>query len=132
MKTAILLIASAMLVPNFAMAAPQATLQVVEEEAFQQLTNSSLTSTLSIKAILPDGSHALLFCSDGCAEVQSLPPEKRLPTDQTCTGDDDSRMGYIHDCKYTNVGTFQFKRSGDKITISHRNGKTTFKVTSSW
>jgi len=124
----------AMLAPLLALAmmAPSQTLQVVEEESFQQLTDTGLTSTLTIKAILPDGSHALLFCGDGCAEVQSLPPEKRLPTSQTCTSDNDPRMGYVHNCKYTDVGIFEFKRSGDKITIWHRAGKTTFKVTSSW
>jgi hypothetical protein len=114
------------------MMSPVQTLQVVEEETFQQLANTGLTSTLTIKAILPDGSHALLFCSDGCAEVQSLPPEKRLPTAQNCTSENDPRMGYVHDCKFKDVGTFAFKRGGDKITIWHRNGKTTFKVTSSW
>jgi hypothetical protein len=41
-------------------------------------------------------------------------------------------MGYVHQCKYTDVGTFDFKRSGDKITIFHRSGKTTLSVTSSW
>jgi hypothetical protein len=123
-----------MLVPAllFAMFAPRQSLQVVEEETFQQLTNSSLTITLTIKAILPDGSHALLFCSGGCEEVQSLPPEKRLPSEQTCTSNTHPTMGYVHQCKYTDVGTFDFKRSGDKITIIHRSGKTTLSVTSSW
>lgn len=125
-----------MLVPVLAlamMAAPPQMLQVVEEETFQQLNTIGATSTVTIKAILPDGSHALLFCDDACAEVQLLPPEKRPPTDKTCTtSDSNAKLGYVRDCKFTDVGSFQFKRSGDRITIFHRSGKTTFRVTSSW
>jgi hypothetical protein len=115
------------------MAAPPQTLQVVEEETFQQLSTIGATSTVTIRAILPDGSHALLFCDDACAEVQLLPPERLPPTDRSCTtSDSNSKLGYVRQCKFSDVGAFQFKRSGDKISISHRSGKTTFRVTSSW
>jgi hypothetical protein len=116
----------------FALLIPSQTLQVVEEESLQQMTNQGLTATLTVKAILPDGSHAVLFCSDGCADIQALPPEQRKPEAETCTSTNDPRLGYVHFCKFKDVGSFSFKRSGDRITVKHRSGKTTFKVTSSW
>jgi hypothetical protein len=123
-----------MLIPLLALAmfAPRQSLEIVEEDTFRQVNKTYLAYTVTIKAILPDGSHALLECIENCDEVQSLPPEKRLPTDQTCKDSTGTPMGYVHTCKYTDVGTFEFKRNGDSITISHRSGKTTFRVASSW
>jgi hypothetical protein len=116
---------------------PANELQVVNEEIFTQLNDHPyyFISSITIKAILPDGSHAVLDCDvkeKSCTEVQSLPPEKLPPKEQSCKENTSKEFGYVHTCTYTNVGTFEFKRSGDKITIIHRNGKTTLRVTSSW
>jgi hypothetical protein len=116
----------------FAMGRAPQSLQVVGEETFRQLNGNYLAYTVTLKAILPDGSHALLSCVTDCEEVQSLPPEKRPPADQACEDSTGTSMGYVHTCKYANVGTFEFKRSGDRITVFHRSGKTSFQVTSSW
>ena len=129
---------SIVLLASLAMQSASSNLQVVNEEVFSQLTDhpASITYVITLKAILPDGSHALLDCTDDrkttCVEVQSLPPEQLPPKDQSCVSNSTKEMGYVNICKYKDVGDFRFKRSGDRITIYHRNGKTTFKVTSSW
>jgi hypothetical protein len=109
------------------------SLTIVEEDTFAQVTDQGTVFSLTVKAILPDGSHALLSCPErSCPEIQSLPPEKRLPKEQACQSGSYDKLGYVLSCKYENLGTFSFKRKGDRITIAHRNGKTTLSVTSSW
>jgi hypothetical protein len=114
------------------------TLTVAKEETFTQLTDSSLLVNVTINAVLPDGSHAVLFCSvdshTACAEVQNLPPERLPPKDLACRDSTDhmKELGYVHSCTYVDVGEFRFARKGDEITVYHRNGKTKFRVTGSW
>lgn len=99
-------------------------------------TGVAMTRSVTLKAVLPDGSHALLFCGyveDVCPEVQVLPPEKLPPIQQSCSTTGPNVDGTVTTkCEYNNVGTFLFRRSGDVITIFHRKGKTKFRVTSSW
>ena len=99
-------------------------------------TGVAMTRSVTLKAVLPDGSHALLFCGyveDVCPEVQSLPPEKLPPVEQSCSTTGPNVDGTVTTkCEYNNVGTFLFRRSGDVITVFHRKGKTKFRVTSSW
>lgn len=99
-------------------------------------TGVALTRSVTLKAVLPDGSHALLFCGyveDVCAEVQTLPPERLPPTEKSCSTTGPNVDGAVTTkCEYNDVGTFHFRRSGDLVTIFHRRGKTKFRVTSSW
>jgi hypothetical protein len=116
----------------------QEMLTVAQEETFSQLTDSGLTASVTLKTILPDGSHALLRCFvDGhtsCAEVQNLPPEKLPAKNVACHDSTDhvKELGYVHMCSYENLGQFRFVRKGDEVTVYHRAGKTKFKVTDSW
>lgn len=92
-----------------------------------------LNKSIEIQAILPDGSHALLNCSEEiCQDVQSLPPEKLPPREQTCVNGAYGQDGNTETCTFENVGIFRFTRKGDSIIIFHRSGKTKFIVVSSW
>lgn len=99
-------------------------------------TGVGLTRSVTIKAVLPDGSHALLFCGyaeDACQEVQMLPPERLPPLEKSCATTGPNVDGTVTTrCEFNDVGTFHFTRSGDLITVFHRKGKTKFRVTSSW
>ena len=110
-----------LLLPAICAAQNKDSLQVMEEEEHVEMVEHplSVTGTLEIKAILPDGSHAVLTCVDGnhmCVIVQSLPPEKLPPKSQACSvtapagGNTESTV-----CKYKDVGSFRFKRNGDRI-----------------
>lgn len=99
-------------------------------------TGVGLTRSVTIKAVLPDGSHALLFCGyteDACQEVQMLPPERLPPIEKSCSTTGPNVDGTVTTrCEFNDVGKFHFTRSGDLITVFHRKGKTKFRVTSSW
>ena len=99
-------------------------------------TGVGLTRSVTIKAVLPDGSHALLFCGyaeDACQEVQMLPPERLPPLEKSCATTGPNVDGTVTTrCEFSDVGKFHFTRSGDLITVFHRKGKTKFRVTSSW
>ena len=99
-------------------------------------TGVGLTRSVTIKAILPDGSHALLVCGyaeGACAEVQILPPERLPPIEKSCSTSGPNVDGTVTTrCEFDDLGKFRFKRSGDLVTIFHRRGKTKFRVTSSW
>jgi hypothetical protein len=112
-------------------------LQVVEQQKLTQIGKNppSLTSTITVRAILPDGSHARLFCSivddTKCQGLQSFAPEKMPVDSETC---DTSVMGTfsVIDCKTSNLGAFKFKRSGNDILIYSGSGKAKLRVVGSW
>ena len=111
-------------------------LQVVEEVTMRQISMHPvyIQETVEIKAILPDGSHALLFCNvndNKCGAVQSLPPEKLPPMEQACR-ESSAQDIQVHKCTFHDVGVFQFKRSGNRVTILNRYGKSTLSIQSSW
>ena len=99
-------------------------------------TGVGQTRSVTIKAVLPDGSHALLFCGyaeDACPEVQMLPPERLPPIDKSCSTTGPNVDGTVTTrCEFNDLGKFRYTRSGDLITVFHRKGKTKFRVTSSW
>ena len=99
-------------------------------------TGVGSTRSVTIKAILPDGSHALLFCEseeDPCPDVQMLPPERLPPVEKSCATTGPNVDGTVTTrCEFNDLGPFRYTRSGDLVTIFHRKGKTRFRVTSSW
>lgn len=112
-------------------------LTIVNETTLERTsTGVGLTKSVTLKAVLPDGSHALLLCGyteDVCPDVQILPPEKLPPIEKNCITTPANVDGTVTTrCEFNDVGEFRFKRSGDQVTIFHRRGKTKFRVTSSW
>jgi hypothetical protein len=116
---------------------PPPELTIVHETTLASAsTGVGLTRSVTVKAVLPNGSHALLVCDsieEACREVQMLPPEKLPPVEQSCSTTGPNVDGTVTTrCEFKDVGTFRFNRSGDLVTIFHRKGKTRFRVTSSW
>jgi hypothetical protein len=77
----------------------------------------------SAKIILPDGTHALLLCSEGskdCGEIQSATPER---TKETWNGASKTVTG---------LGMFESKRNNDEIVIYTPRGKRKYQITGSW
>lgn len=77
----------------------------------------------SAKIILPDGTHARIFCtegSDGCGSIESATPER---TKETWVGASKTTTG---------LGMFEAKRNKNEIVIYAPNGKRKYQVIGSW
>ena len=125
------------LCPKVMRASDTSTLQIVEQKTFTQISTTpplGVLGTITVKAILADGSHALLNCSSAepnCYKVESFAPEK-IPVDSTRC--EDSMVGTmsVTNCTMTGLGVFKAKRSGNEITVYGPKLKCKFKVTGSW
>ena len=79
--------------------------------------------SFSAKIILPDGTHARIFCvdgADGCGSIESAAPER---TKQTWVGASQTTTG---------LGMFEAKRNKNEIMIYTPNGKRKYQVMGSW
>ncbi len=79
--------------------------------------------SFSAKIILPDGTHAELFCvefSPGCGKIQSATPER---TKRTLNGASETT---------TNLGIFEAKRERNEMVIYTANGKRKYQIMGSW
>jgi len=79
--------------------------------------------TFSAKIILPDGTHASLFCAEGakeCGTIQSATPER---TKETWNGPSKTVTG---------LGMFEAKRRNNEIVLFTPNGKRRYQIMGSW
>jgi hypothetical protein len=111
-------------------------LEVVEESDWRQIAFNppGLLYSFTLKAILPDGSHALLTCNAAdkkCGGVQIDAPEKMPPDSKKC--DTSSPPGFtVTTCVTKNLGSYKFRRLHNIITLYSGGRKSEFTVTSSW
>ena len=86
-------------------------------------TPPQMAVSYSAKVILPDGTHARIFCiegGDGCGSIESATPER---TKETWVGASKTT---------TELGMFEAKRNKNEIVIYTPEGKRKYQVMGSW
>ena len=111
-------------------------LQVLEESTYMQvgLNPPSLLSSVTLTAMLPDGSHAMLSRTSAnppCGGVQSYAPEKMPPDSKKCETSTPQNLT-VTICIIKNLGSFRFKRKVNQVTIYSAAGKSQLAITESW
>ena len=86
-------------------------------------TPPQMAVSFSAKIILPDGTHARIFCterSDGCGSIESATPER---TKETWVGASKTTTG---------LRMFEAKRNKNEIVIYTPNGKRKYQIIGLW